>query len=220
MAEVKNEEVFPPSNSRDAGKASRTNEDKEEFVRREKVISGKVIQRKRGLFSKAAESIKGEDAQTVGEYLVMDVVVPAMKRTISDVVSQGIDRLLFGESRPRNANTRGYTSYSTGATRASYLNEARPGNLPRRDLSRRARATHDFDEIILETRSEAEAVVEQLSNFMDQYEVVSVADLYDVVGVTGNYMDRKWGWHNLSDMAIRRVREGYLIDMPPTIELR
>ena len=220
MAEVKNNEVFPPSNSNKVKEPAQsiTSDERE---RREKVVSGKVIQKKKSLLSKAAESIKGEDAQTVGEYLVMDVVVPSLKRTISDVVGQGIDRLLFGTSRPPSTTGREYTAYgSRPATRASYVNEARPGAVPRRDISRRARATHDFDEIVLESRVEAEAVVEQLSNFMDQYEVVSVSDLYDLVGVTSNYMDRKWGWNNLAEMSVRRVREGYLIEMPPTIELR
>lgn len=53
------------------------------------------------------------------------MVAPIMKRTIANVVAQGINRLVFGKTRPRNTRASGYISYSAGETRTSYLNVAR-----------------------------------------------------------------------------------------------
>lgn len=83
-------------------------------------------------------------------------------------------------------------------------------------MSRQARAAHDFDEIVLETRGDAEIVIEKLRDTLAQYDVVTVADLYDLVGITGSFTDNKWGWYNLRDARVSPVRGGYLLDLPGT----
>src|SRR5690606_24426648 len=65
------------------------------------VTSGTVVERKKSLGSKFKETFAGDDAQSVGNYLLFDVIIPATKNLISDMVSQGIERLLFGTSAPR-----------------------------------------------------------------------------------------------------------------------
>ena len=53
-----------------------------------------------------------------------------------------------------------------------------------------------------------------MDDILEKYGMVSVADLYDLVGVTGNYTDNKYGWTNLSNAEIVRVRDGYQIKLP------
>jgi hypothetical protein len=86
-----------------------------------------------------------------------------------------------------------------------------------RDISRRARAGHEFDEIILESRAEAELVLEKLADLIEQYEVATVADLYELVGITASHTDLKWGWDDMRDAGVDRVRSGgYLLALPKT----
>lgn len=87
-------------------------------------------------------------------------------------------------------------------------------------MSRKARANHDFYEIIIPTRPEAEAVLEGLFALLDEYEVASVADLYEMVGESSQFTDRNWGWTDLRGSDIRRVREGYLLDLPRPEDIR
>lgn len=87
---------------------------------------------------------------------------------------------------------------------------------PRPVLSRQARANHDFGEIILATRAEAEDVLEQLRELINQYEIATVSDLYQLVGHTGEFTDDKWGWDDLRSASIRPIRGGYLLNMPRT----
>jgi len=176
----------------------------------EKVTTGAVSRRKKGLADRLGESVISEDAHGVGRYIVTEVLLPAAKNMISEAITEGINRILFGESRTRTPGTRpGYTSYNRVRTTAP--TEHRP-----RDLSPRGRATHDFDEIVLSSRDEAEEVLDRLRDLIEKYEVATVSDLYDLVGITGSFTDDRWGWYNLKDASWKRVREGFLLVLPRT----
>ena len=62
----------------------------------QKVANGKT--RKKSELSKFANVFISEDVQNVKSYILMDVLVPAIKKAISDIVANGIDMLLYGES--------------------------------------------------------------------------------------------------------------------------
>ena len=53
-----------------------------------------------------------------------------------------------------------------------------------------------------------------MDELIDRYEVVSVADLYELVGITGNYTDNKYGWTNIRNAEVVRVRDGYVLKLP------
>jgi hypothetical protein len=81
-------------------------------------------------------------------------------------------------------------------------------------MSRQARARHDFDEIVLESRTEAEEVIDRLFDLVSRYESATVADLYELVGLASSHTDHKWGWTDLRGAGVSRVRGGYLLDLP------
>ena len=53
----------------------------------------------------------------------------------------------------------------------------------------------------------------------EAYQVVSVADFYDLVGVSGNYTDNKYGWTDIRNASVIRVRDGYMIKLPKALPL-
>lgn len=176
-----------------------------------RIVEGGVIERKKPLGRKFAEIFMGDDARSVWNYLLLDVAVPAAKNLITEMVSQGIERTLYGDSRPRGRGGRdrpAYTSYDKVSKRDD-----------RREISHRARSTHDFREIILESRGEAEEVLDTLSELIKDYDLATVADLYEMVNITGSFQDDKWGWTDIREAAIRRVREGYLLDLPRPVAI-
>lgn len=177
----------------------------------EKVISGNVVERKKPLGRKIAETFAGDDAKSVGSYILFDVIIPATKNLISDMVGQGIDRLLFGASGG-SRGSRGSSSRHTSYNKMYNSSDRRDDG--RRELSQRARSTHDFNEIVLETRGEAEDVLDNLTNLIEEYGVAAISDMYDLVGITGSFTDTKWGWSDLRSASIRRIRDGYLLDFP------
>jgi hypothetical protein len=194
------------SHSSKQGKVKPEPEEKQPKI--EKVIEGEVIERKKPLGRKIAETFAGDDMRSVGNFILMDVLIPAAKTMISDAMSQGVERMLFGDSRPRSGMRPSYTPYNrlsspTSSTRSPFRED------PRAPLRR-----EESREIILPSRGEALEVLDQLRDIVDQYDFASVSALYSLVGITGRFTDEKWGWTDLRGANIRRVREGYLLDLP------
>ena len=80
-------------------------------------------------------------------------------------------------------------------------------------------AARILDDIILESRGEAEDVLERMDELIATYQLVSVADFYDLVGVSGNYTDNKYGWTDIRNASVIRVRDGYMIKLPKALPL-
>jgi hypothetical protein len=181
-----------------------------------KVIEGGVVRRKKPLGTRLPETFFGGDTKGVFEYVIADVLIPAWQDMVADAVTEGIQRMVFGESRPVNRRVGHRPDPRTGPNNATNYNRYSRREEPRPTLSRRARATHDFDEIVLPTRSEALDVISHLEMIIDRYEATSVKDLYDLVGEDANYTDEKWGWTDLSSATVRRVSNGYVLSLPKT----
>lgn len=176
----------------------------------EKVVHGRVRTKPKSGVSKITDVFISEDAANVKSYIVMDVLVPAVKKAISDIVRDGIDMILYGESRGRKSSSAsGYVSY--------------------RDYSRsddrdrfwdsRSRSSYAHDDVILDSRGEAEEVLTRMDELIDTYGNVSVADLYDLVGKSSEYTDNKYGWTNIRNAEPIRVRDGYMLKLPKALPI-
>jgi hypothetical protein len=73
---------------------------------------------------------------------------------------------------------------------------------------------HDFDEIILPDYAVAKEVLSQMYEILEQFDEVTVADLYQLAGISSTPVDYKWGWDNLFGSRVARTRGGYLLDLP------
>lgn len=202
-----------PSNSH-----NQKNVEKPEQKKVEKVVQGVVVRRKKSLGKRMAETFTGGDAKGVWGYVMMDVLLPAAKDMVADAVSQGVERMIFGEARSASRRTgqrpggnNGFVSYNRYSPNTPRDNRREE---PRHNPSRRARANHDFDEIILPTRVEAEEVVDRLFDLVAKYDQATISDLYDLVGVSGNFTDEKYGWTDIRGAGVTRIRNGYLLDLP------
>lgn len=197
-------------NSRLSKKAG-TKEDKPEVKREkvEKIVKGTVKSKKKNGFLGLFLS---DDISDIKSYVIFDVLVPAAKKAISDVVTNGIDMMLYGET--------GKSRKSTNSSRVSYRSYYDREDRERdRDRSRVRNTGYSYDDVILETRGEAEDVINRLEELIDVYGMASVADLYDLVGISGQYTDNKYGWTDVRNATHVRVRDGYLLKMPRAIPL-
>lgn len=182
----------------------------------------KGIKRKKSAGRRFIEAFTGEDVQSVGQYVLWDVMIPAAKSMILDAVTTAIERAMYGDNRPRSSGgvRSGYTSYNRMTKPTSTRYDS--GWQKPREISRAARASHNFDEIILESRSAAEDVLSKLTTLIDQYDVASVSSLYSLVDITGSFTDDKWGWtkDEVGQFDYRRIPQGYLLTLPQPVELR
>lgn len=198
-----------PSNSREKGPKKEV-----EPKKIEQVTVNEVQRRKKPLGKRFTETFVQGEAKGAASYVLYDVLIPAAKDAVADAFSQGIERMLFGEVRSRSrrgasAGPTTYTSYGRYSSGPANVRREEP-----RNISKKARGAHDFDEIILATRPEAEEVIDRLNELLSRYGSASVGDMYELVGITSNYTDEKWGWTDLRGSEIIRVRDGYLLDLP------
>ena len=199
------ENNYKPNSHLSKSKEKATEVKKEKL---EKVVKGKVKTKKKNTFLSLFLS---EDVTDIKSYIVNEVLIPTTKRAISDIVTNGIDMLLGFDTKKRS---------KTNASRVSYREYYDRDDRSRdRDRSRPRTTGYNYDDIILETISEAETVLDKLDEILEVYGLVSVADLYDIVGITGNYTDNKYGWTDLRNASYSRVRDGYILKMPRAIPL-
>lgn len=193
-----------PSNSLSAQK-QKDDEPKKIVVKQ--VASGKRI----------TKNVVSSTLRNVGMYILLDILIPAAKNTISDMVNNASDMLLFGEPKSRRRDR----ERSVGP-RVSYTNYYDRGERDRDrsyDIRERrdrlyGRSRFNSDEVLLATREEANEVLQNMFDIFDQYNSVNVSDFLELVGLPDEYTDRNYGWTNLRDAQVRRVRDGYILDLP------
>lgn len=177
----------------------------------EKAVAGPVKVKKKSEISKLKDIFISEDAGNVKSYVIIDVLIPALKKAVSDIVTNGIDMILYGET--------GRNKRSSTASNVSYRSYYDRRDDDRRYSSNRTVSGYSYNDIILETRGEAEEVLSRLDELIETYKVATVADLYDLVGITGNYTDNKYGWTNIRNAEAVRVRDGYVLKLPKALPI-
>ncbi len=184
----------------------------------QKVVVGEVVVKEKSLGSRFKNIFLGGDMHTASNYIVAEVLLPATRNLLVEIVTKGMDRLVYGESgfRPRSRPSsyaprvqyNNPVNRGVGVTRA-YLPDQRP-------VDRWEQTTKStLDSVILNSKTDAENVIEQMTNVVDMYEVVSLADLNELIGQSSTHIDHKWGWSNLAALELRQVREGWQLTFPP-----
>ncbi len=183
----------------------------EERKKVDKVVTGIVKTKKKSEIRKFTDVFISEDISNVKSYLLTDVLVPAIKKLVIDTVTDGINMILNGGTgrghRGTNASYVSYRQYSDQRDSNRHGNESR------------GRSGYNYDDIILESRGEAEDVLSRMDELIDIYGTVSVADMYDLVGKTCNYTDNKYGWTNIRNAEPIRVRDGYMLKLPKALPI-
>ena len=199
---------FPPNNDKSKKGSPR---------KVERVTTGEVSRKKKSLRKQFSETFVEGDMKSTARFVVMGVLLPAARDMIYDAASEGVHKLIFGDKgRRRGGST---TPYSGPTGHIAYNRYSRSPEDDRppfatRGMSQRGRAKHDFDEIVLDQRAEAEEVIDRLYDVVNKYEQATVADLYDLVGLSSTHAVHKWGWTDLRGAGVSRIRDGYLLDLP------
>lgn len=199
-------------------KSKEESEDKTTDKVIEKVVVSEVIVRKKPLGRKIKDIFIEGELRNAARFVAADVLLPALRNLLVEASNRGIERVVYGESYRRTGYPPQYgsrTIYNSPINRDRGYSpqSSRPHVIPAQTVNR-SQARRDGFEIILSSRAEAETVLERLTDILDQYDVASVADLHELVGVPASHVDNKWGWTVLNGVQIRQIREGFLLDLP------
>lgn len=171
----------------------------------DKVVVGPVKSRKKNKVRKLADVFISDDIENVKDYILMDILVPEIKKAISDIVTNGVNMLLYPDGKKNHKSSK--VSYRSYYDRERQRRSARSG------------PAYNYDDIILDSRGEAEDVLLRMDEIISKYGVASVGDLYDLVGIDGNFTDNKYGWTDIRNARAVRIKEGYLLKMPRAMPL-
>lgn len=191
---------------------------KENETKLEKVAIGSATKKKRSLIKRFADIFLTEDVGDVKTYLIYDVLIPAVKENIADMINGAVGMLFFGEANrrirrgasPQNGTKINYGGYfSDGSKREKLPNY------------NRSSIAHNFDDVIFETRGDAELVLDGMLELLNsEYRQVTVADFYDLAGISSEWTDNKYGWTDLrSARVVGSPSRGYTIELPKCITL-
>lgn len=191
------------------------------------VVSGKV--RHRTSFGKLLrQTFIPEDVSDARDYILVDLVMPAIKNGIFDTIMNIIDYWRGGGGSYRRP---GMTSAPRPRTsqQYDYNRVSRTNTQPSREtISTNNR--YSYDDIVIDdyppnqggsakARADAEAVLVSMQDVIDRYSVVRGTDLYDFVGLTGTQSDYNYGWSNLDGATVRRVSGGWLLVLPKAMPI-
>lgn len=193
-----------PSNSH----SSKKKEEIDEHIHVKKITKGQIQRKPQSIGQRVKAEIISEDSKSVAHHLLMDILVPAIQDTIVDLVKNGIETLVYGNSSPEDNRVRrergnSYVSYS------SYYRQS--DDRYRRPVSRR---TSNYDDIVFQHQDEAESVLLAMLDMLDEYDFVTRGHFYELIGERTKPADFRWGWDNLNSAKVERIRKGYIIRLP------
>lgn len=216
---------YPSNSRRPPVKPEETKTPPLEEIELPKVVTGKVLRRKKPLGRRFMETFFTGDSNSVFGYLFKEVLIPALQDVATNLVTQGIEKAVYGEVRSPHRPTRGmssprnhisydrYDRPTPGGRPSSAIRSTPPKPTPQRHADA-------LTSIVLATKMEVEVVLERLGETIETYECATVAHLNSLLGETSAYTDHKWGWTDLTHAGIRRVREGWCLILPEPEDLR
>lgn len=190
MAEVKIENIQIESN--------------EPPAKLEKVIKGDVKTSSTKKNKIASEFVK-EEPSYVRDYIVGEVILPAVKNLVADIINNATQMFLFGKVSGRSDRD-SRTRYSSRAYECD--------DRPRQARDRYNSVYRDFSDIVMSSRADAVTVLNDLKDQIEDYGCATVANFYELVGEDSTSNDNKYGWTNLSRAYVDSVRGGYIIEFP------
>lgn len=185
------------------------------------VIKGETKLHKKSFLNKMVRAFVSEDIENIPSVIFYDVVVPAVKKTAYEIITDSSYRILNDDSgtlRRSLSQTRygGYFRSDTERPRSVSKNSRNDVNF--RDYKG---GTQQYDSVAFGNRPDAEMVLEAMLEAISIYDSVSIADYYELADIPNdNYTLNNYGWTDLSSAKIIQVKNGYMIKLPKAIQLR
>jgi len=154
--------------------------------------------------------------------LIVNVVVPAMERTATNLVSDTFD-----------ATKRAFLStmnFDTKSTTSSNNNGGKPGYISYNDYYNRFNnggpstftptvGDYAYNDITFESRGKAEIVRSMLLDILNRRKVVTVGDYYALCNIPTAPTDFNFGWTSLDNLQIHGYPNGFRIKLPRALPI-
>ena len=200
---------YKPNSHKSKLEAKQAEEKREKIAA---VAKAKVVTKKK---NKLLSSFISDDAVCIKDYIVDEFLIPLVQKTICDIFEEIPKTIFYGKSgrrRSSNSDRVSYTKYSSRRDRDRDYRDRDRDSYRRTDI-------FDSTDIIFDSRGEAEKVLAVMDEIMQEYEIVRVADLYDLAGVSCDFPANDYGWTNIRNARVVHVRDGWVIEMPRAVPI-
>lgn len=200
---------YKPNSHKSKAEAKAAEEKREKIAA---VAKAKVVTKKK---NKLLSSFISDDAVSIKDYIVDEFLIPLVQKTICDIFEEIPKTIFYGKSgrrRSSNSDRVSYTKYSSRRDRDRDYRDRDRDSYRRTDI-------FDSTDIVFDSRGEAEKVLAVMDEIMQEYEIVRVADLYDLAGVSCDFPANDYGWTNIRNARVVHVRDGWVIEMPRAVSI-
>lgn len=188
------------------------------------IVKGSV--KKPGLLSRAGNLFFGDGGfRGIMDHLVHEVFIPSIQNTVVDVATSSIKRAVLGEDYVSTGRGRGerYDRYYRGGYRSSRLEASRGAGHIDYDERYHSRSQNTSDvvkTIAFTTYEDAYDVLTTLDDNIQQFDIVSVADYYELSDVGSKFTDHQFGWTDLRSAQIVAGRNNkWYIKLPRPVAI-
>jgi len=184
---------------------------------------------KKPMSRKFADIFISDQADTVGSFIIEEVIIPGVKDALLDILHGSIDRVFGGtayggyNSKRRKdtyeeASWRKYHDRSKGRGRYDYDDDEDEFDDDYRP--RRRRRSYEETTFSLNTNDKIKRnrVMERLTDIMREQKFLSIYDVKVTLGFAAREIDpndQDWGWDDIRDMrCFRDYRGKYILELP------
>ena len=194
------------------------------------------VRHKKSIWKSVGDRFINEDAEYVGSSILEDILIPALRDLINDILHGAVDMTFGGGnyrggSYGRRGRGRSHISYDRMYDDRRYSSRRSRRDDDDYEDRRSRRRLPDCSEFIFDPRDfdrpsdakcAAEDLLDDMADRIEEYGQVDVAWFLDQVGedIEGRWNAEDWGWTNLSGVRVRGSnRSGWYIDLPRPKEL-
>jgi len=167
--------------------------------------------KKPGFLQKLTSKMISRDTDGIGDYILWEVLVPAAKTTMQEGLITAIEMLFHGGKSTGRRSRGSHISYGS-----MYRSSRSRRELNERDGHYAPGYRSRTDDIFFEYGEDADSVLDEMINLLEKYEQITIADYYDLAGISNMIepTDHGYGWEDLSGTRIIVTRNGYKINLP------
>jgi len=187
-----------------------------------KITTGTVVQKKKPFGHKFKVIFFGGEFKDVVNYIAYDVILPGVRDVVFDTIKNGAQRAIYGNRGPvtySRQQSQPRVQYNNPVRRFSDPRQQQTVALPHQGPHPYKQNRMEMNDVIFSSREDAVQVLDTMINCVEMYGVVSLADLYELVGLPQSHIHQKWGWTHVTSTDIKQIRDGFLLELPPMEEI-
>lgn len=183
--------------------------------------------RKKTLMDKVGDAFTPQDRQSVGEFLLKEVLIPNVKDLVFSMVSNGLSMWLWDDTRRAGGS---YSGYRPGMKPQPYNYSKASTNQPNSQNSRPAQRVSTIyqltEDITYDNMQMARSVLDGLMDTINQQGFVTVGDMYEVADrvtyqYTGTHLEysvpftaHSYGWTDLTMLRPKNIHGRWILPYP------